>query len=99
MSIQPGKYIIQSRKDSENFVGVGPVPLIYPPPDVPLRSLPSSMKVRSSIFPTYYSHLTRLQDVWEVKAVDGGELTFGSPRPQGYNIITKDNVHIFTKLA
>ncbi|KAG9082266.1 hypothetical protein FS749_006986 [Ceratobasidium sp. UAMH 11750] len=45
MSIDQGKYLIRGNTDSDrNFVGTGPVPPIYPPPDSPLRGVPAGMK-------------------------------------------------------
>ncbi|CAE6468038.1 unnamed protein product [Rhizoctonia solani] len=68
MSIQPGTYMIYPVNGDEQGAGIGPVPLIYPPPTVPLRILPQSMIEPFTLKPddgnTY--QLTAQRDHWRV---------------------------------
>ncbi|CAE6474743.1 unnamed protein product [Rhizoctonia solani] len=44
MSLSEGVYLIRSLGSDNSFVGVGPIPLIYPPPPAPLRCTPATMR-------------------------------------------------------
>ncbi|KAF9112750.1 hypothetical protein BGX30_007207, partial [Mortierella sp. GBA39] len=79
-TIRPGTYLIQDIR-TNLFLGIGPVPIIYPPPDVPLRLLPEQIALR---------------DRWTVKeGADGGIIIFnGRGRPDDYKITYKDDIVI-----
>ncbi|EUC57664.1 Copia-like polyprotein/retrotransposon, partial [Rhizoctonia solani AG-3 Rhs1AP] len=72
MSIQPGTYMIHPASDEGQGAGVGPVPLMFPPPPVPLRILPGQMMEPFTLKPkegnTY--QLTVQRDSWSVVPKD-----------------------------
>ncbi|KAF8684021.1 hypothetical protein RHS04_01594 [Rhizoctonia solani] len=44
MSLEPGRYFIQSLKNSSYFAGTGPVPPVWPPYPAPLRLVEGFIK-------------------------------------------------------
>ncbi|CAE6397915.1 unnamed protein product [Rhizoctonia solani] len=91
MSIQPGTYMIHPTGDEGQGLGIGPVPLIYPPPSVPARILPKSMMEPFTLKPqegnTY--QLAAPKDSWYVMPKD--EYVFLIPRetsgaPQSWSV-------------
>ncbi|KAG0361929.1 hypothetical protein BG005_007116, partial [Podila minutissima] len=76
LSIEPGTYYIES--DDGLLLSVGPVPLIYPPPDVPVR-----LFERGSPF----------DSKWEVRSTEDGGLLIStrSSIPQfDYRIVNRN---------
>ncbi|KAF9382064.1 hypothetical protein CPB97_007362 [Podila verticillata] len=74
-AIESGTYLIQDT-DSGLFLGIGPVPTIFPPPDVPVR-----------LFPEGHHFVEK----WNVKETHDGALTIfaGRGSPQDYKIVPK----------
>ncbi|KAF9114035.1 hypothetical protein BGX30_006746 [Mortierella sp. GBA39] len=76
-TIRPGTYLIQDVR-SNLFLGIGPVPPIYPPIDVPLRLVPDRIA---------------FNEKWIVReGADGGIIIFnGRGGPNDYKIASRDN--------
>ncbi|KAF9312546.1 hypothetical protein BG003_006161 [Podila horticola] len=74
--IETGTYLIQDFEG--NFLGVGPVHPIYPPPDVPARLLPPSVYAQR----------------WLVRQNDDNTLTIsvGKGYPDDYKLVSRDDV-------
>ncbi|KAK5828955.1 hypothetical protein F5H01DRAFT_329237 [Linnemannia elongata] len=72
-TIKPGTYLIQDSR-SGLFLGIGPVPPVYPPRDVPVRLLPEQMA---------------LHERWIVKEGDDGGIIIAAGRggPEDYKIV------------
>ncbi|KAG0041089.1 hypothetical protein BGZ89_007675, partial [Linnemannia elongata] len=73
ISIRPGTYLIQDTQ-SGLFLGIGPVPPVYPPLDAPVRLFPQDVP--------YYKE-------WIVKEGDDGGIIIAAGRggPQDYKIV------------
>jgi len=76
--VDPGRYLIQTEENE--FLSVGPVPLVYPPIDVPARILDRR----------FYD------EAWEVVPVEGGyTIRQPGNRPDTYGLVRKDDGAIF----
>ncbi|KAF9901003.1 hypothetical protein EC991_006619 [Linnemannia zychae] len=76
-TIKPGVYLIQDLR-TNLYLGIGPVPPVYPPLDVPLRLVPENV--------AFY-------DKWRVSEGEDGGIIISSGRggPDDYKIVNKDD--------
>lgn len=72
--IEPGRYLIIT--EEERFLSIGPVPLVWPPIDVPARLLDRRFH----------------DEAWEVREVEGGyTIRQPGDRPGVYGLVQRDD--------